>query len=337
MKVHFFFRKFHSHQISVEKLFQTIIGGIKNLGIETENFINPYPLTIFGILKALFFFKKNQGQINHITGDIHWSCLLLDAKKTILTIHDLVGLRQYSDWRSKMYYLFWIYFPLKKLKYVTVISDKTKKEITDIAPWAEHKIRVIPNCLTTPIKKENAENFFQDKLNLLIVGTRSNKNVERMLEAVVGLPLNITIIGDLSEAQKKIINIQKIAIINKKEISDDELLEEYSRANILLFASLYEGFGLPILEAQSQNCCVITSDLSPMKEVAGSGAVLVDPFDVSSIKSALEELIKNPEKRQELIITGKSNIERFSVEKISSQYVALYQEISSNIYGFSSI
>lgn len=326
MKVHYFFRQFHQHQTSIEKLFNIIILAVKKNNITTKKIENKYGFSIKGIVSTLLFFRKNQGDINHITGDIHWAALALDSKKTVLTIHDLVGLHSLSGLKKKLFFYFWVYLPIKKLKYITVISEKTKNEIIAVIPEAESKIKVIPNALTTDIvpvvlDKKN------DIPNILIVGTRSNKNIERTFNALHDLDIFLTIIGPLSVDQKNLLATYKINFSNVSNISDEELNELYDGADILCFPSLYEGFGLPILEAQARNCAVITSDISPMKEVAGESALLVNPESESDIREALLKLINKPEMREELIKKGKENIKKYSVESVAKQYIDLYKKI----------
>ena len=119
-----------------------------------------------------------------------------------------------------------------------------------------------------------------------------------------------------------------LSITNKIEISEEELISEYSNSNILCFTSLYEGFGLPILEAQAQNCCVITSNLSPMNQVAGEGAALfVNPFSISEIREAFLQLMNNENLRKQLIFRGKKNIENYKLDIIVQKYKNLYKEI----------
>lgn len=324
MEIHFFERHPTEGQISIEKLFSVLYRQLEDQNIKFKVIKNPFPLKQLG--KAMWFFKRNQGDVNHITGDIHWACLLLDRHKTILSIHDLVGLHQYTGLKRYLYYLLWVYLPVKKLKYITVISDKTKNEILKYIPSAENKIHVISNCVTVPILEHN-DISLQRKLKLLVVGTRTNKNVERILEALTGIEAEILIIGKLEVSHNTFIEQNNLHVSNFNNISDEDLAEKYYQSDILLFPSLYEGFGLPILEAQAQNCCVITSGISPMKEIAGNGALLVDPFSVKEIRDAVLKLIHSEEKRKELIKNGKENIRKYSPEKISQQYINLYHQI----------
>ncbi len=324
MEIHFFERHPTEGQISIEKLFSVLYRQLEDQHIKFKIIKNPFPL--MQLMKSMWFFKKNQGDINHITGDIHWACLLLDKHKTILSIHDLVGLHQYTGVKRYLYYLLWVYLPVKKLNYITVISDKTKNEILKYIPSAENKIHVISNCITIPILEHDNINLHQ-KIKLLVVGTRANKNVERILEALIGIEAEIIIVGKLETSHNNFIEQNNLHVNNFNNISDEDLVEKYYQSDILLFPSVYEGFGLPILEAQAQNCCVITSDISPMKEIAGNGALLVDPFSVKEIRDAVTRLINSEENRKELIKNGKENIRKYSPEKISQQYMNLYHQI----------
>jgi len=93
------------------------------------------------------------------------------------------------------------------------------------------------------------------------------------------------------------------------------------------FCSTYEGFGLPIVEAQAMERPVMTSDVAPMNEVSGGAAVLVDPFDVASIRVGLFRLIEDEPLRVELIRKGAENAKRFNAQLVADQYRQLYQEI----------
>lgn len=326
MKVHYLFRQFHQHQTSIEKLFNIIILAVQKNNITTKKIESKYNFSLKGIFSALLFFRKNQGEINHITGDIHWAALALDSKKTVLTIHDLVGLQTASGFKKKLFYYFWVYLPIKKLKYITVISEKTKNEITALIPEAESKITVIPNALTI-----DSVPIILDKGNsvpvILIVGTRSNKNIERTFNALRDLDVYLNIIGPLSLDQKNILEGCNFNYANVSNISDDELNKFYDSADILCFPSLYEGFGLPILEAQARNCAVITSNISPMKEVAFDSALLVNPESESEIREAVIKLLNDPKMKEELIKKGKENIKKYSVESVAKQYIDLYKKI----------
>ena len=112
-------------------------------------------------------------------------------------------------------------------------------------------------------------------------------------------------------------------------VSDSALAALYRSATALVFPSLYEGFGLPILEAQSLGCPVITSSVSSMPEVAGSGAILVNPLDEGAIRNALLHLHR-PDIRERLIALGRRNRKRFSWERASKETWRLLLEVAQN-------
>ncbi|MEQ1645731.1 MAG: glycosyltransferase, partial [Pyrinomonadaceae bacterium] len=93
----------------------------------------------------------------------------------------------------------------------------------------------------------------------------------------------------------------------------------------------YEGFGLPIIEAQAMRVPVVTSDLPPMKSVAADAAILVDPYDVASIRAGILSVIANASLRHDLALRGLDNIKRFKSSEIAAQYADLYGQISSDI------
>ncbi|MBD8082319.1 glycosyltransferase family 4 protein [Chryseobacterium caseinilyticum] len=296
-------------------------------GVQVKTFQNPYQ-SLSKIGRSMFYFKKNQGQINHITGDIHWACLLLDPKKTVLTIHDVVGFQEYQAGIKRNLYMFlWFYLPLRKLKHITVISQKTKNELVAVFPKVKDKIAVVPNPLTVSVFKREPADIKESDIRILIVGTRENKNVPKILEALKDTECSLTILGKTDEAiSEKLANL-KAKITQYDFVSDEDLAKIYSVSDILCFASLYEGFGMPVIEAQASGCAVITSKMEPMISVAGEGAVFVNPLDAEDIKTNLLSLMNDFELRSALVKKGYENVQRFSVDNVAEQYLEIYKEI----------
>jgi len=327
MNVHFFERYFIPHRISIEKVFSVIKGDLATRGVQHKTFQNPWH-SLSKMVNAMLYFKNNQGEINHITGDIHWACLLLKSKRTILTIHDVVGFQEYQPGlKRNLYMFFWFYLPLRKLKYITVISQKTKNELITIYPNIEHKIRVIPNPLTVNVFNREPIDKKGFDLEILIVGTRENKNVPKIIEALKDIECMLTIVGKLDLAISEKLSGIKPIIKQYDFVSDNELDEIYSKSDILCFASLYEGFGLPIIEAQAKGCAVLTSRIEPMISVAGEGAAFVDPLDAEDIRSNLLSLMNNFDLRSDVVKKGYENVMKFSAGKIADQYLEIYKEI----------
>jgi glycosyltransferase involved in cell wall biosynthesis len=110
-------------------------------------------------------------------------------------------------------------------------------------------------------------------------------------------------------------------------LSNEDLLKQYQCADMLVFASTYEGFGLPIVEANAVGRAVVTSNICSMPEVAGDAACLVDPYDVESIRKGILQVINCADYRAALVTAGLKNVERFRPEKIAEQYAQLYRKI----------
>jgi glycosyltransferase involved in cell wall biosynthesis len=212
------------------------------------------------------------------------------------------------------------------------ISEATKSDLINFFPKSKNKINVIYHGLEQIefIDQEKTAPFF------LIVGAlRRRKNIERVLIAFSKLSdknIKIYLVGknlNYLKKIKKLINklgIEERAII-KGYISKNELYSLYSKAIGYLYPSLYEGFGFPILEAQSHHLPVITSNISSMPEVAGSGALLVNPYDCDEIKAAMKKIVEDQSLRERLIKEGCENIKRFSWRDCAEKTLRIYEEI----------
>ena len=163
-------------------------------------------------------------------------------------------------------------------------------------------------------------------LEILQVGTKWNKNLERIIEAISGQHYRLNIVGKLSARQKDILRQFDISYQNHVDLPYTELLKLYASCDIVTFISLYEGFGMPILEAQSVGVPVLVSNRCAMPEITGEGGLIVDPTSIEEIRETIKKL-ENEQLRRDLIEKGKSNVSRFSIEKIYRQYESLYAEL----------
>ncbi|MFZ9660865.1 MAG: glycosyltransferase family 4 protein [Chitinophagaceae bacterium] len=271
---------------------------------------------------------RYQGEINHVTGDIHFATLLLNKKRTVLTIHDCRLLDEWNGIKYKLFRLFWFQLPLKKCQYITVVSTFTSNRLKHHLKVNDEKIRVIPVAIDErfkPLKKD----FNSQRPIVLQVGTTVNKNLHRVAAALEGVTCQLRIIGDLSNEDITVLDKYKIAYTSISNISIDEVIQEYGNADMLLFASTYEGFGMPILEAQSTGRPVITSNIASMPEVSGEGAALVDPYNIASIRNAVVKLIHDANYRNDLIQKGFINVNRFRINDIAEKYAELYDAIGA--------
>ena len=109
-------------------------------------------------------------------------------------------------------------------------------------------------------------------------------------------------------------------------VPDEELPLYYQGAEMLVFPSMYEGFGIPILEAMACGIPVITSNISSMPEVAGNAAVLVNPYETNEIAAAMQRICSNRDLRKDLIAKGSKNVKRFNWEKTAEKTLSVYEE-----------
>ena len=105
------------------------------------------------------------------------------------------------------------------------------------------------------------------------------------------------------------------------------MLHEYQNCDIVNFPSIYEGFGMPIIEGQAVGRCVVTSNIAPMTEIADDSALFVNPNSIDEIRRAYTRIISDSDLRKSLIAKGQKNIERFKLEKICSDYMNLYKQL----------
>jgi glycosyltransferase involved in cell wall biosynthesis len=162
---------------------------------------------------------------------------------------------------------------------------------------------------------------------ILQIGCAPNKNLERLIDAMQEVECELIIIGKLSSKQRSLLYENKIRYQDKYDISMEELYEQYKQADLLCYVSTIEGFGMPLLEAQATGLPVITSNCSSMPEVAGAGALFVDPLSTYAIREGIRELINNDELRNRNVMSGFENVLRFSKEKIALEYLGVYEEL----------
>ena len=148
-----------------------------------------------------------------------------------------------------------------------------------------------------------------------------------MLKASKGLNVKFDIVGRLEKEIRDFLIIEKIKYNNYVDISDEQMINLYKKNSILMMVSKYEGFGMPILEAQQSGLAVITSNLEPMKSIAGKGAILVEPENIIQIRDGLIKLLNDDEFVNNLINTGKNNLKRYKDIFVIEKYKKIYSEI----------
>lgn len=330
MTIEYIFR----HQgLSIEKVFESVIRGIQSHSdvIIERSKVKHCRFWLYGLLYNIVHYcyrsYSHKDKIFHITGDIQYVACLMNPQNTVMTIHDLVPLYNKNvPWYSKkLCYWLWFYFPLKRLHFITCISEATKQDIIKFFPWAENKITVIKNpvddrFIYTP------KNINIQKPRILHIGTKENKNLLRVIEALNNFSCHLRIVGKLNNVQQETLDKSSIEYSNVWGISDEAIIQEYKDADIISFPSTFEGFGMPIIEGQSVGRPVVTSNIEPMKSVAGEGAIIVNPYDVESIRKGFTNHTSND--FSNIIKKGRSNVIFYSSTEIAKKYLAIYKAIN---------
>lgn len=336
-KITLFFRKRLPHFHSIEGVFNSLLRYFQEVVPTTTVFQKvecPYyrltPLTLF---KNYWFVHRHKGLINHITGDVHYLSIILNKRTTILTIHDCVPLYITAKKNPKYWILWLIWYKIPTLcaGTITTISEKTKADLITLVGVPPTKIRVIPNPYDPFFDSEAIFVNSSVKPRILQIGTNKNKNLDRIIEAIEGISCSLDIIGNLSAQYKSILEEKNIDYTVSFGITKEELREKYHACSLVLFVSTYEGFGMPIIEAQAMGKPLITSNISPMKEVAGEGACLINPYSIFEIRTHVLRFLSDQAYCQTIIDAGKKNVQHYSIKIIAAQYLALYDEIRKQL------
>lgn len=320
-------REYRKTNYSMEGIFDSVKEVLKNK-MEIRNF---YADSKVSRLQNIMNVRKEAGEINHITGDINFLAMGLSGKKNILTIHDFGYYENpvHSKLVKLVYSTLWYYLPLKFVDRVTVVSEFTKKKLIQYFNFPEDKIRVIYDPVK-PVFRKSEKKELNTVPVILQIGTGDHKNVMNMIEAVKGSGYHVQIVGwpsDKEIAKLKEYNIS-YSVVNS--LTDEQVFEQYANCDILFFASLYEGFGMPIIEAQEVGRPVITSNIGAMKEVGEGSAILVDPLKPEEIRKAMDELVNNKPYYNRVVELGYKNAAKYNHEFIANQYFQVYNELAAS-------
>jgi len=323
------FRKSQPFYFSIEKVFNLVEPKIKQSNVAIQRaYMQRHRVLPGTIINNILFARKVKADLYHITGDVHYLALGLPGKKTILTIHDCVFMYRSGGIKKKLLHLLFLKWPVKKSRIVTTISESTRQDIIRFTNCSPDKVVVIDNPLDERFKPQPYV-FNKSLPVILFIGITPNKNLARVIEALEGIPCQLHIIGRIPAAEKELLQQKQINFKESYGLTDEELVEAYASSDLLLFPSLFEGFGLPIIEAQSIGRPVITSNIEPMSKVAGDAAYLVDPHSVEAIREGVRLMIQDDEYRTAFIAKGYINVQRYKPEIIASRYLALYDQILS--------
>jgi glycosyltransferase involved in cell wall biosynthesis len=304
-------------------------------------------------LREVFNFRKFLTSINT---EIFYSPFYITfpfskSFKTIITIYDLIyfffsKILSKSSLRWRLFYKFlWpTKYLLNKADYVVTSSQNTKKDLIKYFKIASDKIKVIycgthaDLCEITP--KHNINKYHLPNKYILYVGRLDPyKNIAGLIEAYnllnksIREKIKLVIVGDKKSPYYPSLrhlvteyNLEKDVIFTGY-IPEQDLPNIYKKALIFTFPSLYEGFGLPVLEAMACGVPVLTSNKSSLLEIAGNAALLVNPKDIEEISRGIETLLMNDKLRNDLIEKGVNQVKKFSWKKSAEKLIKIFEKV----------
>lgn len=314
---------------SIRKVFQSIEDEMKKHA-EVYSIYLPVPnYSLKGLWKNIRYVKKHcknkKFDIIHITGTEHYLIPFLLGNKVLITVHDLGRFLNLKGLRKLRYWMMQVAV-LKFADAITCISSKTFYEVKNNISIGNKIMNVIPNPVDSKFTFSPKE-FNSECPIILHIGTNPNKNLTNSILALKDVKCKLRIVGKVSESDIKLLETYKITYSIVSDLSDDEIMQEYRDADIINFPSYYEGFGMPIIEGQATGRLVITSDMEPMKSVAGDGAILCDPFDIESIRRTYLKGINDYNCRESIIKSGIENVKNYRLEYIVKKYYNLYNSL----------
>ena len=320
--------------IDVSPLRQTRAGTaryLRGLLPELEGLVDVEPLAWGGSRKAatlardLWWYPRELPRRAGAANVLHCPSFrgpLSSRAPLVVTVHDLAVLRRpqvFNRW-TRAYSRLFVPRVVRAAQRVIAVSEFTKREVLDVLGVPGERVRVVPNGVGEPFVAEGAR---ADGDYVLAVGTvEPRKNLPRLAEAARSAGVELRVAGARGWGG---VDVNGDGVRFLGFVPDDELASLYRGALCVAYPSLYEGFGIPVLEALACGAAVVTSRDTAMAEVADGAAVLVDPVDADSIAAGIHEAIR---RRDELAPLGSVRAAAFSWRAAAEATVAVYRELA---------
>lgn len=300
-----------------------------------------------GTMSRQFKMGKDAQQINAdifhgLSGELPLKWTDKPIKK-IVTIHDLIFLRfpQYYSFLDRKVHFWKFKKAAEKADLIIAISEQTKRDIIHFLKVPEEKISVVYQGCHHAFKENEGEEFLnsvKEKYNLpqrfiLNVGTiEERKNLLNIVKAIHGTEIPLVVIGKKTKYFNK---VQKVLKKNKLEnqvhflenVSMEELAAIYKLADIFVYPSFFEGFGIPVIESLFSGTPVITSNISCLPEAGGENSVYINPHNFEDIKAKILFLWNNESERKRRAEKSFEFVQKFNDEEIAKNLHAVYQEV----------
>ncbi len=306
----------------------------------------PFFKTLLWHISLLHILEKRKTNFDLIINPSFFPNLIGNKKKLVFVVYDLSMFIYPKRAKLGKYILFKLLLPdtLRKSKEVITISESSLRDINKYLNISKEKIHIVyPLLSSSKIINYNKRKHKEiiSKYNLpskyyLFVGTiEPRKNISFLLQAFDSVfeetKIPLVLIGGRGWRDNSI-KITLSRMKNKNNVfftgyvSDSELAYFYKSATVFIFPSLYEGFGIPPLEAMYYGCPVITSDNSSLPEVCGNAAIYIDPMCIKSLSEAIFEVTENEDLRKKMIKKGKKQASKFNEDKMTSSLFKIIKD-----------
>lgn len=267
----------------------------------------------------------------------------------VVMIHDLAPFQTPETFKllHRIYQHWYFKFAVKKSPLIITISECSKKDIHEILGVPLDRIHVIPEAVAEKfgviedhkLKEEVRKKYNLPEKIILNVGTiQPRKNLGRLLSAYKAIkdtnkiPHKLVIVGRKGWLSDQIFDLVKEldlsqSVIFTGSVPEDDLPVIYNLAELFVFPSIYEGFGLPPLEAMACGVPVITSNVSSIPEVVGDAALLIDPYDENALREAIVNVLHDLTLKEKLINRGREQIQKFSWERTARETLQVFEKM----------
>ncbi|PIU55851.1 MAG: hypothetical protein COS88_03665 [Chloroflexi bacterium CG07_land_8_20_14_0_80_51_10] len=291
-------------------------------------------------------FIRSQGEVVHLPNQHFARYALFLNRPFIITVHDLArccfpfGRQSVSEKvllnLDKMY--------IKRANHIIAVSESTKSDLVNYLKIPENKISVIYNGVEHNVFKPYRVMPYHVRLHhkpyILYVGSeRRRKNLDQLFQAFAALKRefpDLMLVKVGSPGRCKEFRSQTLKALSRLGITEDvifvghisekDLAYYYSSAALLCYPSLYEGFGLPPLEAMACGCPVVTSNTSSLPEVVGEAGIMVNPYDTRSLVQAIRQVLTDRELRDKMVRKGLEQSKKFTWEKTAELTLQVYNK-----------
>ena len=289
-----------------------------------------------------FYIKQNSFDLFHSP---NYVLPLFLKSPSVITVHDLITFNfpRLCQRESVLYFRLFLPRSIKKADKIITVSEKTKNDIINRFKVPEDKISIIHLGLSTVFRRTRNTNLLlkygiTNKYILFVGNIEPKKNLVRLLKAYYEVVCTKNITHQLVIAGKKAWKYKEVfrtvhslklqnKVIFTGYFPEKDLPALYSMADLFVFPSIYEGFGIPPLEAMACEIPVLASNTGALPEITGGNCLMVDPYNVNDIADGIHHLLTNENLRKEYIKKGKKWVEQYTWDRAARMTIEVYEEV----------